>query len=294
MRVSGQNCLVELSGNSVVCKMRGRLKGGRRESNSPIIAGDWVKVEPDGAEEYIINKVEERHSHFTRTSSGSRAYEQIIAVNIEQLVIISSSRQPSFKAGFIDRAIVIALWGHLVPIIVINKADLGVSEQIMKAVAVYEQLGYQIIQTSAVNGQGISELKALLESSDSAIVGHSGVGKSTLLNAIDPQLSLRTQGIMLQHDRGRHTTTAVQLYPLERGGYVADTPGIKELQLCGIQRSDVASYFEDMLPHVDQCKFRDCSHLNEPECRVRIAVQEGLVAERRYESYARIMEGLNV
>ena len=274
--------------------MRGRLKEGRRERNSPVIAGDWVKVERDATKEYIINKVEKRHSHFTRASGGMRAYEQIIAVNIEQLVIISSSRQPSFKAGFIDRAIVIALWGQLVPIIVVNKTDLGVSEQIIGAVNVYEKLGYQILQTSAVSGKGISELKTLLESSESAIVGHSGVGKSTLLNAVDPQLSLRTQEIMLQHDRGRHTTTAVQLYPLEKGGYVADTPGIKDLHLSGIQRSDVAGYFEEMLPHVVQCKFRDCSHLNEPGCRVRIAVQEGLVTERRYESYARIMESLNI
>ena len=293
MRVSGQNCLVEIGGNSVVCKIRGRLKGGRRENNSPVIAGDWVKVERDGLDEYIINKVESRHSHFTRAGSGSRPFEQIIAVNIEQLVIISSSRQPAFKTGFIDRAIVTALWGDLVPIIVVNKTDLGVGEQVMRAVAVYEQLGYQTLQTSAVNGQGVSELKALLECSESVIVGHSGVGKSTLLNVVDPQLGLRTQDIMLQHDRGRHTTTAVQLYPLKKGGYVADTPGIKELHLCGIKPSEVADYFADMRPYLGQCRFRDCSHLNEPECRVRTAVQEGLVAERRFESYARIMESLN-
>lgn len=293
MRVSGQNCLVELGDDSAVCKIRGRLKGGRRESNSPVIAGDWVNIERDGTDGYIINKVEARRSHFTRASSGSRPYEQIIAVNIEQLVIISSSRQPAFKAGFIDRAIVTALWGNLVPIIVVNKTDLGVSELVVRAVAVYEQLGYQILMTSAVTGQGVSELKALLERSETAIVGHSGVGKSTLLNAVEPQLDLRTQEIMVQHDRGRHTTTAVHLYPLKKGGYVADTPGIKELHLCGIQRSEVAGYFADMRPYLDQCRFRDCSHLKEPECRVRTAVQEGLVAERRYESYASIMESLS-
>ena len=294
MRVSGQNCLVKLGGDSVVCKIRGRLKEGRRESNSPVIAGDWVKIEKDGTREYVINKVEDRHSHFTRASSGSRPYEQIIAVNIEQLVIISSSRQPSFKSGFIDRAIVTALWGDLLPIIVVNKTDLGVSDEVLRAVAVYEQLNYQIIQTSVVNDQGISEFKALLEHSESAIVGHSGVGKSTLLNAVDPQLSLRTQEIMRQHDRGRHTTTAVQLYPLKKGGYVADTPGIKELDLCGVRRNEVAGYFADLRPHLNQCRFRNCSHLNEPGCRVRAAVREGLVSEGRYKSYASIMESLSV
>ena len=294
LRVSGQNCLVELGGMPVRCKMRGRLKGGRRESNSPVITGDWVDVEQDGPDQYVINGVEDRLSHFTRASSGSRPYEQIIAVNIQQLVIISSARNPSFRAGFIDRAIVSALWGELVPVIVINKIDLGLGKEVSTAMGVYERLGYQVLQTSAANGKGISDLEAVLKGTDSAIMGHSGVGKSTLLNAIDPNLALRTQEIMHQHDRGRHTTTAVQLYPLKGGGYVADTPGIKELHLYGIQRSEVAAYFDDLRPHIDQCRFRDCSHLNEPECRVRTAVDDGQIAQRRYESYARIMESLSV
>ncbi len=293
IRVSGQNFLVEVDGDQIQCRMRGRLKAGARATNSPVIAGDWVELTPGDADNAMIEEVLPRKSHFTRAASGSRNYEQIIAVNIDQLAIVASVRQPALRLGFIDRAITTALRGHLAPIIVINKIDLDCNIAISERVECYQALKYALFFTSATSGMGIEGFAATLENKVTAFIGQSGVGKSSLLNCIEPGLGLKTQEIMSRHDRGRHTTTAVQLFPLERGGYVADTPGIKELHLCGIYRHDLVEYFAEMAPFAENCHFRNCSHINEPDCAVREAFNQGLIAATRYASYLHIMEGLD-
>ncbi len=294
LRVSGQNCLVEIEGEQVSCRIRGRLKEGRRSMNSPVIAGDWAELAEDSQGGYVIDRIYDRQTHFTRASSGARPLEQLVAVNIQQLIIIASARQPALRLGFIDRAIVAALSGHLAPVIVLNKVDLDPKERYRIKLDVYAQLGYPLLFTSAENGRGIEALRQLLEGTESAIVGQSGVGKSSLLNQIEPGLALRTREIMAQHDRGRHTTTAVQLYPLSGGGYVADTPGIKELHLSGIQPIELVHYFDDLAPFIDRCRFRDCTHLHEPDCGVIAAIEEGTCSQVRYESYVRIRESLSI
>jgi ribosome biogenesis GTPase len=293
IRVSGQNILVEVDGLQHKCRMRGRLKAGARTTNSPVITGDWVEVVNDVASGSMIESVFPRKSHFTRSASGSRNYEQIIAVNIDQLAVVTSARQPALRLGFIDRAIITALRGQIEPIIVVNKTDLDSDASIGHLVECYQSLNYSVFFTSATSGQGIDEFGRCLENKVTAFVGQSGVGKSSLLNCIEPGLGLKTREIMTRHDRGRHTTTAVQLFPLGRGGYVADTPGIKELQLCGVNRSDLVDYFAEMAPLAEGCYFRDCAHINEPDCAVLEALEQGSIPPTRYASYLHIMEGLD-
>ncbi len=293
LRVSGQNCLVEVEGRRELCRMRGRLKEGARTSNSPVIAGDWVELAREtNAPGLVIERVGERTSHFTRASAGAKPFEQIVAVNIQQLVVVVSAKQPALRPGFIDRAIVSALRGNLRPLIVVNKIDLDRSGTVRSQLAYYTELHYPVLFTSASSGEGLDAFSEVLLQRESAIVGQSGVGKSSLLNCVEPDLGLRTREIMAQHDRGRHTTTAVQLYPLSLGGYVADTPGIKELHLCGVERGELAGFFAEFKPLIEACRFRNCSHLSEPDCAVRDALASGTLSKLRYASYARIMESL--
>ncbi|MEW6754895.1 MAG: ribosome small subunit-dependent GTPase A [Candidatus Latescibacterota bacterium] len=294
LRVSGLQHLVEVDGRPWQCEIRGRLKEGARRTTSPVIVGDWVEVEPTGAATGVIAQVHPRLSRFSRGASGLRPYEQVIAVNLDQLVVVAAIRQPALRPGFIDRAVVMALRGGLVPVVCINKVDLDETGEAECVAAAYGRLGYQAIITSARTGQGVDLLRQHLERQVSAVVGQSGVGKSSLLNQVEPGLSIKTQSLMRQHDRGRHTTAAVHLYRLRAGGYVADTPGIKELRLWGVAPCELVTHFAEMAPLADHCAFRNCSHVHEPGCAVRAAVGRGDVSALRYQGYCRIMESLEL
>jgi ribosome biogenesis GTPase len=257
-----------------------------------VIVGDWVAVEPTGPLSGVIETICPRRSRFSREASGSRPYEQIIAVNLDQLVVVVSIREPSLRVGFIDRAVVMALRGKMQPVVCINKIDLGLEDEYFAIGKMYRDLGYGVYFTSARTGDGVEAFKAGLKGRVSAVVGQSGVGKSSLLNRIEPGLSIKTQKLMKQHDRGRHTTAAVQLYRLREGGYVADTPGIKELRLWGVNRLKLIEFFAEMGPLASGCRFRNCTHLREPGCSVREAVELGEISPLRYEGYSRIMATL--
>ena len=294
VRVSGLQCVVEMGDEQWQCDLRGRLKAGVRESTSPVITGDWVEVEPTAPATGIVGKVYPRYSKFSRLASGSRPYEQIMAVNLDQLIVVVATRNPSLRIGFIDRAVVMALSGNIQPVICINKIDLDPGGSIRPTAQVYQDLGYQVCSTSAKTGEGMESLEELLKDRVSAFIGHSAVGKSSLLNKIDPDLSIKTDRLMMKHDRGRHTTAAAQLYRLKKdGGYVTDTPGIKELQLWQIDRTNLVDYFTEMAPLVGDCQFRDCIHVHEPGCAVRQAVEQGEIAPIRYDGYKRIIEHMD-
>jgi len=292
LRVSGLQHQVEVGEEQWQCDLRGRLKAGRRGANSPVIVGDWVEVEATGCRTGVIEKVYPRCSQFSRGASGSRPYEQIVAVNMDQLIVVVAAREPTPRIGFIDRAVVMALKGDMEPALCINKMDLDPDGQIRPVAQVYQDLGYVVCFTSALTGEGIEDFRVLLRGNTSAIVGQSGVGKSSLLNRIEPELSIKTRELMKQHDRGRHTTAAVQLYKLREGGYVADTPGIKELRLWGVDRTNLVDYFAEVGSLMEGCQFRNCTHLHEPGCAVRQAVEQGRVAAVRYDGYRRIMGSL--
>ena len=292
IRVSGLQHLVEIEGAYWQCEIRGRLKDGSRVASSPVVVGDRVVVLPTGENVGVIETVQPRFTKFSRRASGSRPFEQIVAVNIDQLVVVASILEPAFRPGFIDRAVVMGIKGGLEPVICINKIDLDVKGARFSLGDLYRDLGYAVAYTSARTGEGVGEAKKLLQNRVSVVIGQSGVGKSSLLNCIEPGLAIKTQELMKQHDRGRHTTTAVQLYPLREGGKVADTPGVKELWLWGIEAEELVEYFVEMAPLVRECRFRDCSHLREPGCAVRQAVEQGGIATLRYEGFCRILESL--
>lgn len=293
IRVSGLQCLVEVETSHWQCEIRGRLKAGCRKTSSPVVAGDWVDIVPTAERTGVIEAVHPRSSKFSRGASGVRPFEQILFVNMEQLVVVVAACQPRPRRGFIDRAIVMAIQGNLQPVICINKVDLVSKEAVDSLIAPYEALGYPTYRTSAVQGDGMDEFKEALINHSTAVVGQSGVGKSTLLNGVEPRLGLKTKEIMKHHDRGRHTTTTVHLFKLQQGGYVADTPGVKELRLWGVKSAELAAYYPELEPLLGQCRFGDCSHLHEPDCAVRAAVAAGCVASARYEGYRRIFESLS-
>ncbi len=224
--------------------------------------------------------------------SGSRPCEQILAANVDCFAVVVAARKPAVRPGFIDRALVMAQEGKVEPLICFNKIDLTEGPAVHGVERIYGDLGYRVLLTSARTGEGIDDLTKMLAGRVSALVGQSGVGKSTILNCIDPSLNLPTSGLMKRHDRGRHTTSSVHLHRLPRGGYVADTPGVKSLQPWGVNRGQLIKYFVEMVPLTGHCRFRDCTHIQEPGCAIREAVESGTITGLRYEGFKRIQESL--
>jgi ribosome biogenesis GTPase len=263
-----------------------------RGTTAPLAAGDWVEVQATAPGAGVVELIHPRHSKISRLASDLRGREQVIAANVDQLVVVAAVRHPEPRPGFIDRAIAMAHSGGILPVLCINKVDLvarALSDELARG---YADLGYAVHLTSVVSGEGVEELAGLLANRVSVMVGQSGVGKSSLLNCLAPGLNIQTQELMKKHDRGRHTTTTARLYPLPQGGHLVDTPGIKLLQLWEVARPELAHYFVEMAPLVGQCHFRDCLHLSEPGCAVRQAVEQGQISSRRYEGYLHIAASL--
>lgn len=292
LQLSGLHALVETEGQVWQCELRGRLKASMREATAPLAAGDWVEIQATGAGAGVVEMVYPRRTKISRLASGLRGREQVIAANLDQLIIVVAARHPEPHSGFIDRAIAMALCSEILPVICVNKVDLVAPELNRQLAGVYAGLGYAVLQTSAQTGEGVEGLAAQLRDRVSAFVGQSGVGKSSLLNYLAPGLNIQTQELMRRHNRGRHTTTAARLYPLPQGGYLVDTPGIKELQLWAVAPAELARYFVEMAPLVGQCHFRDCRHQSEPDCAIRVAVGQGRISALRYEGYLRIAASL--
>ena len=293
LRVSGQHALARVGEQDTRCELRGKLKAGRRASTSPIVAGDWVEVTDAGDGKMVVETVLPRTSRIARAATGRRPIEQILAANIDRFLVVVATREPALSTGFIDRALAMAISGGIAPLVCINKVDLDPDETSSKVCHLYRDLGYEVIPASVKTGEGMDELDRVLHSGVCALVGPSGVGKSSILNRLQPGLKLATQELMRQHDRGRHTTTVVQLHPLQGGGFVVDTPGIKQLQLCGITAREVIECFPEFVAATpSECHFRDCTHLHEPGCKIRDAVDDGRITSSRYEGYGRIMAEL--
>jgi ribosome biogenesis GTPase len=211
--------------------------------------------------------------------------------NVDQLVIVTSAAEPRLKPNLIDRLLVTAERAGVRPIICINKIDLIEPAHLMPLVGVYAQLGYDVLLVSAVAGIGIDRVRDQLAGAQSVVSGQSGVGKSSLLNAVEPGLDLRVQQVSDESQKGRHTTTTAELIPLSFGGYVVDTPGIRQFQLWDVIPEEVAGFFRDLRPYVSRCRFPDCTHTHEDHCAVKDAVADGWIDTRRYESYVQIRSG---
>jgi len=272
--------------------LRGRLK---KEEGIKLAVGDAVRLERDarGGDAWVIAEILPRRSALARRAPGGGPGERVVAANLDQVVVVFAAANPEPHPRMLDRFLVIAEANSLAARIVINKVDL-VAEPTARAVfADYARAGYPMHFTSAITGNGLAELATALHGRTSAVSGPSGVGKSSLLNALYPGLSLRVGAISASVNKGRHTTVGALLHPLPDGGAVVDTPGLREVGIWGLDASDLDRCFREFLPYLGECRFGDCSHTVEPGCAVLAAVTEGVVSAERYDSYRRLREELS-
>lgn len=274
-----------------VCRLRGRLKRGRRLGDLAAI-GDWVKITPLEDETGIIEEVEARQHVLSRMAPLPRGeYEQIIVANPDQAVFVFACAEPRPRLGMLDRFLVIAEKQKIPAMIVANKTDLVSEPEAQELFGHYPGIGYPVCYTSVTSGDGLSALRDRLAGKISVMTGPSGVGKSSLLNALQPGLGLEISAISEATGKGRHTTVARQLFPLEGGGYVADTPGLKALALWDIEPAELDGYFPEMRGLVLNCAYNDCTHIDEPDCAILAAIQEGAIHPARYRSYLSMRAG---
>jgi len=272
----------------LVCKLRGRMKQGSKEGDLAAI-GDKVLVSPIAEGEGLIEASEPRQRMISRLAPLPRGeYEQVIIANPDQLVIVFACAEPSPRMRMLDRFLVIAEEQSVPALIVANKIDLVPMDFARELFDHYRDLDYGLLYTSVPEKSGLEQLKGLLTGKISALAGPSGAGKSSLLNAIQPGLGLTIQNVSQSTGKGKHTTVSSELFPLEGGGYVADTPGLKALALWDIEPEELDGYFPEMRPLVAQCQFSDCTHVHEPGCAIINGVEEGIIHTSRYDSYLRL------
>ena len=269
------------------CATRRLLKSLATDQRSVVAAGDRVLVRPESGDEGWIERIEPRKGVLSRTS---RERQHVIVANVDYLLIIGSAAEPVLKPNLIDRYLITAEQFGIQPIICINKVDLVDTADLQPLVGTYAQCGYHVILVSAITGQGIDEVRDFVLGTQSALSGQSGVGKSTILNVIQPGLELRVSNVSADNQKGKHTTTAARLIPLDDGGYVVDTPGIRQFQLWDVVPQEIPALMPDIRPFVSQCRYADCSHRHEDQCAVKDAVADGLIDPRRYESYCYLFE----
>ena len=281
-------------GSHVRCRLRGRLKQGRADVVSLVTIGDRVRVTLAGDDDGNVEEVLPRRTELVRRAAGpgrKRWFSQALAANLDLLVVVTSIIAPEFNAARLDRFLVVAEDAGIPPAICLNKCDLATPVEIAEALSPFTTTGYPTIQTSVVSGQGLPELRSLLEGRRSAFVGVSGAGKSSLLNALLPGADQRTGDVNSASGRGRHTTTVAQLVPLDADTWLADTPGLRELSPWGLQRDRLPWLFPEVrLAIEDPCRFPACTHRREPGCRVLEAVNDGRMAESRHSSYVKLWD----
>ena len=280
---------VETTQGFIICQLRGKLKQGRAKGDIAAI-GDRVRITVLADGSGVIEEVEERKRAIIRLDPRPQGdYQQVLLANADQAVFVFACAHPSPRLRMLDRFLVIAEKQKIPVVIIANKIDLlDDPEQIF---GLYETIGYRVLYTSTKTGAGIEELQSILSGKISAFAGPSGAGKSSLLNAMQPGLGLAVNEISRVMDKGRHTTVTRQLFPLEGGGYIADTPGWKSLALWDTEPEELDGYFPELRELVQHCQFSDCTHSHEPGCAVRGALEEGKIHPERYESYLRLRAG---
>lgn len=298
-RSTGSWYIVESDGIFYACRIKGKLRLKGIKSTNPIAVGDWVFFEVDqnaSEPEGTIVEIEERHNYIVRKSVNLSKQTHIIASNIDQVFLLITLYNPPTFPAFIDRFLVTAEAYQIPAILAFNKLDTCTPEQkeeIDTMADIYKNIGYTTLKISATERDNISTIESMMQNKVSMFSGHSGVGKSTLINAIAPDLNLKTAAISDQYQQGTHTTTFAQMFALPKGMKLIDTPGIKGFGVVDIQADEVGNYFPEFAPLKPLCKFNNCLHQNEPQCAVIAAYQEGVIAETRYLNYLQMLENDN-
>lgn len=285
-------------GQAFQCRIKGIFKIDGITSTNPIAVGDEVEIELENEIENTATIVEilERRNYVARQSPHHKKQHHIIASNLDQSVLFATLKEPKTSQGFIDRFLIACEMYHVPAVIVFNKADIyrkKEQERFKEWKRMYETIGYKVIQSSILQNVGVDEIRSVLENKISLLSGHSGVGKSTFINAIFPQLDLKTLEVSSWSGKGMHSTTFAEMFDLPFGGKIIDTPGIRELGLVDISKQELSGYFPEIKKVLSDCQFNNCLHMNEPGCAVKEAVVNGMITEGRYISYCSILDSIN-
>lgn len=281
-------------GDFVNARLKGKLKIAGRTSTNPIAVGDVVEIDEEAVEgNLVISKIYDRKNYINRVSPHNKNLHHIVAANLDQSLLFATLKNPKTSFGFIDRFLITSEAYRVPAIIVFNKADLYKEKEQEKfelAKKNYEAIGYKIMLMSIEKNIGTAEVKDLLKNKTTLLSGHSGVGKSTFINYVFPDLSLKTLAVSDWSGKGMHTTTFAEMFDLPFGGSIIDTPGIREMGLVDVPKHELAQYYPEMRAVMNDCKFNNCQHFNEPGCAVKIAINEGIISEERYLSYLAIKD----
>ena len=289
--------LVDVGEHRVPCRLRGRIRKQRLGQVRNVVVGDRVLVQLTGSEprpeaEGVIEELLPRDNHLSRASAERSSRQQVLMANLDRVFVVMAAAQPDFNARLLDRFLVAVAHQDLDGVIVLNKCDLADAPGLTAMVLPYRAAGYPVILTSAETGEGVERLARSMAGRVSLFLGPSGAGKSSLLSRVQPGLELSVRTVSEATGKGRHTTSATELHALDRGGWVADSPGVREFGLWGIDAQELAACFPEFRPHLGGCRYPDCTHSHEPDCALQDAVEERAVDPRRYESYLRILESL--
>ena len=285
---------VAVADRKLQCRIKGKVLKTNKQQYNPIAVGDLVEVLPDPFSQgkgWIISR-KERSSSLERWNKKRRA-SQVLAANAEFLVCVASTNNPPFRPRFIDRLIISAEIGNLIPVVLLNKCDLGVEAAVRERVEVWGKNGYRVMRCSALTGEGISDMEEVIKGNTVVFIGQSGVGKSSILNYLEPELKLKVGEISSKYDRGVHTTNYAVMISLNKNTYIIDTPGIRELEVTGINQRDLHGFFPEFSPWSAGCAYSSCLHIDEPGCAVKHALERGDIHPDRYTSYVRLFNDLS-
>jgi ribosome biogenesis GTPase len=288
LRVHGRESIVRVEDGRIFrCAVRRVLKNLATDQRHVLVAGDIVRLLPEGEEQAWVVRIEPRRSTLSRTSKQRR---HVIVANVDQLLMVTSAAQPSIKPNLIDRVLATAEQNQLDACVCINKCDLIDTTMLQALIGTYTQMGYRVLMVSAARGWGMDRLRLMTRNRNSVVVGQSGVGKSSILNAIDSGLRQRVQAVSAENQKGKHTTTTAEVFPLSYGGSIIDTPGVRQFQLWDISPSEMSGLFRDIRPFASNCRYPNCSHIHENDCCVKDAVADGRLDGRRYDSYCQMVD----
>lgn len=288
--VGNQYTVKSQDGILIDCVLKGKLRLHATQSTNPVVVGDWVEFTTTQNGGGLIKQVYERKNYIVRKSVNLSKQKHILAANIDCAFLVVTLLFPETNLEFIDRFLVTTEAYQVPAAIVLHKVDLyeDLSDHVYEFEDIYKKAGYPIFKVSSISGQGIDELKAFMKGKINLIAGNSGVGKSSLINRIEPSLNIKVQDISLAHFKGKHTTTFYQMYELSNNGYVIDSPGIKGLSFVEIKKEELFHFFPEIFKITSQCKYYNCTHTNEPDCAVKEAVAKGIIHELRYHNYLNI------